>query len=92
MSDALKDIRDALSSRTQHFVLPKQWAAMRKAEQIERDTGTKILHFEKGDFQGDEFYPAPHIYEACAKAFTTATCATCRARVFPSCVTPSPRR
>ena len=38
------------------------------AAQIERDTGTKILHFEKGDFQGDEFYPAPHIYEACAKA------------------------
>ena len=66
MSDALKDIRDALSSRTQHFVLPKQWAAMRKAEQIERDTGTKILHFEKGDFQGDEFYPAPaHLRGLC---------------------------
>ena len=67
-SDALKDIRDALSSRTQHFVLPKQWASMRKAEALEKETGERILHFEKGDFQGDEFYPAPHIYEAAAKA------------------------
>lgn len=67
-SDALKDIRDALSSRTQHFVLPKQWASMRKAEALEKETGKRILHFEKGDFQGDEFYPAPHIYEAAAKA------------------------
>ncbi len=68
MSDALKDIRDALSSRTQHFVLPKQWASMRKAEALERDTGKHILHFEKGDFQSDEFYPAPHICEAAVKA------------------------
>ena len=67
-SDVLKDIRDALSSRTQHFVLPKQWASMRKAEALEKETGKRILHFEKGDFQGDEFYPAPHIYEAAAKA------------------------
>ncbi len=67
-SDVLKDIRDALSSRTQHFVLPKQWASMRKAEALERETGQRILHFEKGDFQGDEFYPAPHIYEAAARA------------------------
>jgi len=67
-SDVMKDIRDALSSRTQHFVLPKQWASMRKAEALEKETGKRILHFEKGDFQGDEFYPAPHIYEAAAKA------------------------
>jgi len=67
-SDVLPDIRDALSSRTQHFVLPKQWASMRKAEALEKETGKRILHFEKGDFQGDEFYPAPHIYEAAAKA------------------------
>jgi aspartate/methionine/tyrosine aminotransferase len=67
-SDVMKDIRDALSSRTQHFVLPKQWASMRKAEALEKETGQRILHFEKGDFQGDEFYPAPHIYEAAAKA------------------------
>ena len=57
-----------LSSRTQHFVLPKQWASMRKAEALERDSGRRVIHFEKGDFQGDEFRPAPHIMEACAKA------------------------
>ena len=57
-----------LSSRTSHFVLPKQWASMRKAEALERDTGKRVIHFEKGDFQGDEFYPAPHIYEAAARA------------------------
>ena len=59
-----------LSSRTSHFVLPKQWASMRKAEALERDTGKRVIHFEKGDFQGDEFRPAPHIMEACAKAVT----------------------
>ena len=57
-----------LSSRTSHFVLPKQWASMRKAEALEKDTGKRVIHFEKGDFQGDEFYPAPHIYEATARA------------------------
>lgn len=57
-----------LSSRTSHFVLPKQWASMRKAEAMERDTGKRVIHFEKGDFQGDEFYPAEHIYEAAARA------------------------
>ena len=41
---------------------------MRKAEALERDTGKRVIHFEKGDFQGDEFRPAPHIMEACAKA------------------------
>ena len=61
-------IRPRLSSRTSHFVLPKQWASMRKAEALERDTGKRVIHFEKGDFQGEEFRPAPHIMEACAKA------------------------
>ena len=64
------DIRTRLSSRTSHFVLPKQWASMRKAEAQERDTGKHVIHFEKGDFQGDEFRPAPHIMDACAKALT----------------------
>ncbi len=41
---------------------------MRKAEALERETGKHVIHFEKGDFQGDEFYPAPHIYEAAARA------------------------
>jgi len=57
-----------LSSRTSHFVLPKQWASMRKAEALERDTGKRVIHFEKGDFQGDEFVPAPNIMEACQQA------------------------
>lgn len=57
-----------LSSRTSHFVLPKQWASMRKAEALEKETGKRVIHFEKGDFQGDEFKPAPHIMEAAAKA------------------------
>jgi aspartate/methionine/tyrosine aminotransferase len=57
-----------LSSRTGHFVLPKQWASMRKAESIEKQTGKHIIHFEKGDFQGEEFLPAPHIIEACTKS------------------------
>ena len=57
-----------LSARTAHFVLPKQWASMRKAEALERDTGQRVIHFEKGDFQGPEFVPAPHIMEACQQA------------------------
>jgi aspartate/methionine/tyrosine aminotransferase len=57
-----------LSSRTSHFVLPKQWASMRKAEAKERETGERVIHFEKGDYQGSEFLPAPHILEACARA------------------------
>ena len=60
--------RPHLSSRTSHFVLPKQWASMRKAEALERETGKRVIHFEKGDFQGEEFRPAPHIMEACTKA------------------------
>jgi aspartate/methionine/tyrosine aminotransferase len=65
---AATDFQPRLSSRTSHFVLPKQWASMRKAEALERETGKRVIHFEKGDFQGDEFYPAPHIYEAAARA------------------------
>ena len=61
-------IRSRRSRRTAHFVLPKQWASIRKAEALERETGKRVIHFEKGDFQGDEFRPAPHIMEACAKA------------------------
>jgi len=57
-----------LSSRTSHFVLPKQWASMRKAEALEKETGQRVIHFEKGDFQGDDFSPAPHISEAAIRA------------------------
>jgi aspartate/methionine/tyrosine aminotransferase len=62
------DVTRKLSSRTSHFVLPRQWASMRKANELERTTGKHVIHMEKGDFQGDEFRPAPHIEEACAKA------------------------
>lgn len=68
MTTAATDFHIPLSSRTSHFVLPKQWASMRKAEALERETGRRVIHLEKGDFQGDEFYPAPHIYEAAARA------------------------
>ncbi len=59
-----------LSSRTDHFVLPKQWAAMRKAKQQEEESGKTIIHFEKGDFQGDDLKPADNIIEAAQKALT----------------------
>jgi aspartate/methionine/tyrosine aminotransferase len=57
-----------LARNTAHFELPPQWASMRKAAQQERETGVRVIHFEKGDFQGDEFAPSPHITEACQKA------------------------
>jgi aspartate/methionine/tyrosine aminotransferase len=41
---------------------------MRRANELERTTGKRVIHMEKGDFQGDEFRPAPHIEAACAKA------------------------
>ncbi|MDH3225477.1 MAG: aminotransferase class I/II-fold pyridoxal phosphate-dependent enzyme [Thermoleophilia bacterium] len=59
-----------LSSRTSHFVLPKQWASMRKAKQVEEETGRPIIHFEKGDFQGEGLKPADHIIEAAKQALT----------------------
>ncbi len=67
-TSAATDFQIPLSSRTSHFVLPKQWASMRKAEALERETGQRVIHFPRGDFQGDEFYPAKHIYEAAARA------------------------
>ena len=60
--------RPRLAAKTGHFVAPKQWASMRKAEGLEKQTGKRIIHFEKGDFQGDEFLPAPHIMEACERS------------------------
>ncbi len=38
------DFKLPLSSRTSHFVLPKQWASMRKAEALERETGRRVIH------------------------------------------------
>lgn len=58
----------AYSSRTGHFVPPRQWASMRVARQLERDTGKKIIHFEKGDYQGPDFDTPEHVLEATEKA------------------------
>ncbi len=62
------NLKSSLSSRASHFVLPRQWESMRKANELERATGKRVIHLEKGDFQGEEFRPAPHIEEACAQA------------------------
>lgn len=43
---------------------------MRKAKALEKNGGRPIVHFEKGDYQGDEFKPADHILEACQQALT----------------------
>jgi aspartate/methionine/tyrosine aminotransferase len=56
------------SSRTKHFVPPKQWAAMRRAEELEKQGHKRIIHFEKGDFQGGEFMPPPHVVDACVRS------------------------
>src|SRR5579859_4205409 len=41
---------------------------MRRAEALEEKTGRRIIHFEKGDFQGKDFSTAPNVLEVCAKA------------------------
>ncbi|MFC0112435.1 pyridoxal phosphate-dependent aminotransferase [Kibdelosporangium aridum] len=43
---------------------------MRKAEALELESGRRIIHLEKGDFQGPEFMPAPHILDACARSLS----------------------
>lgn len=57
-----------LSQRTAHFELPPQWDSMRKALRLERQTGRRVIHLEKGDYQGDEFRAPSHVIEACAQA------------------------
>lgn len=56
------------SRRISHFVPPKQWASMRIAKELEKTTGKKIIHFEKGDYQGPDFDTPEHILEATVKA------------------------
>ncbi|MDA2918698.1 aminotransferase class I/II-fold pyridoxal phosphate-dependent enzyme [Desulfobacterota bacterium AH_259_B03_O07] len=56
------------SSKISHFVPPKQWASMRVAKELEKTTGKKIIHFEKGDYQGPDFDTPNHILEATGKA------------------------
>lgn len=56
------------SSRIEHFVPPKQWASMRVARDVEKKTGKKIIHFEKGDYQGPDFETPAHVLEATERA------------------------
>lgn len=56
------------SSRVEHFVLPKQWASMRVAKELEEKTGKKIIHFEKGDYQGPDFETPAHMLDATIQA------------------------
>ena len=58
----------AYSSRTGHFVPPKQWASMRVARDLEKRTGKKIIHFEKGDYQGPDFDTPEHVLDATEQA------------------------
>ena len=56
------------SKRTDHFTLPKQWDSMRVAKKLEKETGKKIIHFEKGDYQGSDFETPEHILKATVDA------------------------
>ena len=52
------------STKISHFVPPKQWASMRAARDLEKQTGKRIIHFEKGDYQGPDFDTPEHILKA----------------------------
>ncbi len=52
---------------TEHFVPPKQWESMRRAKELEKKLGQRIVHFEKGDFAGEDFTLPEHISEAAIK-------------------------
>jgi aspartate/methionine/tyrosine aminotransferase len=41
---------------------------MRVARDLERETGMKIIHFEKGDYQGPDFVTPQHVLDATAQA------------------------
>ncbi len=56
------------SKRIKHFVPPKQWASMRVAKELEKNSGKKVIHFEKGDYQGPDFETPEHMLEATIKA------------------------
>jgi aspartate/methionine/tyrosine aminotransferase len=61
-------IRYPFSKRVNHFVPPKQWASMRIAKEMEKNTGKKVIHFEKGDYQGPDFETPAFMIEATMKA------------------------
>jgi len=56
------------SSKVSHFVPPRQWDSMRVARDLEKETGQKIIHFEKGDYQGPDFDTPQHVLDATEKA------------------------
>ncbi len=56
------------SDRLSHFELPPQWSTMREAAQIERETGRRIIHMEKGDYASPEFMPPTEAFSAIAAA------------------------
>lgn len=57
-----------LSNNTAHFEQPKQWSSMRAAKALEARTGRRIIHFEKGDYDGPDFVTPEHVLEAAEKA------------------------
>lgn len=52
------------SMRLAHFELPPQWSTMREAARLERETGRRVIHMEKGDYASPEFKPPPEAMEA----------------------------
>lgn len=55
------------SRRTLHFAAPPQWESMHRARQLEA-TGHHVIHFEKGDYQGEEFSAPAYVVDACERA------------------------
>lgn len=55
---------------------------MREAVKIERETGRRIIHFEKGDFASPEFKPLAEAIEALTASLQPVMSATPRGRVY----------
>ena len=61
-------MKEIFANGTTHFVQPKQWESMRQAKALEAKLGTPIIHFEKGDYQGNDFTLPDHIINATCDA------------------------
>ncbi|HEX9664989.1 MAG TPA: aminotransferase class I/II-fold pyridoxal phosphate-dependent enzyme [Thermodesulfobacteriota bacterium] len=61
-------MRYPFSKRVNHFVPPKQWASMRVAKEVEKNTGKRVIHFEKGDYQGPDFITPDFMIEETTRA------------------------
>lgn len=64
-------MRNIFAEGTKHFTMPKQWESMRKAKELEARLGTRIVHFEKGDYAGNDFSLPSHIINATCDAVKT---------------------